>query len=95
VSAPFVCQGCGDSWATDPRLVVPCPVCGRGVGVNCIRPSGHYTSMPHAERRRQAFEVQPCRCLALWEEANPDLVTGELTNPRKAEAANTNQMELL
>lgn len=67
MAAPFVCDSCGDSWEKDPRLAVPCPTCGQKIGSNCRRPSGHYTSLPHSRRRKAAFELAPCRCLAIWE----------------------------
>jgi hypothetical protein len=75
---PFVCNRCGDSWATDPRLIIPCPVCRQKAGSNCIRPSGHYTTLPHSERRKAAFELNPCSCLRLWEERQPQPTTQEV-----------------
>lgn len=65
----FVCEGCGDSWSADPRLAVPCPVCGAKPGRLCKRPSEHTAPRPHAARRRRAFELAPCSCLARWESA--------------------------
>ena len=73
MASPLTCQGCGDSWDYDPRLVVACPTCPAQAGRPCQRPSGHGMGTafmpPHAKRRKLAFEVKPCRCLALWEEA--------------------------
>jgi len=62
----FTCEGCGDSWPYDPRLIVPCPDCKARAGANCIRPSEHRTTMPHRARREAAFEKMPCSCLARW-----------------------------
>lgn len=85
----FWCQrGCGDTWDTDPRLAVACPKCGAAAGAGCCRPSEHAGNFvtPHAERRRLAFELRPCRCLELWDAehataaaaapAQPDLFAG-------------------
>lgn len=69
--APFRCEQCGDEWPTDPRLGVPCPTCQAPVGAGCRRPSehaGHFVQ-PHAARRKAAFKVNPCACLARWEAA--------------------------
>jgi hypothetical protein len=68
VSAPFVCQSCGDSWEKDPQLAIPCPICGANAGAKCLRPSEHRASIPHKARRTQAFELAPCSCLRIWEE---------------------------
>lgn len=35
------CNLCGQRWARDPRLEVPCPDCGAQVGQYCRRPSAH------------------------------------------------------
>lgn len=64
--------GCGDSWATDPRLAVPCPTCRQRAGVGCIRPSGHAGNFvkPHQARRDAAWALAPCACLAAWDRAH-------------------------
>lgn len=68
---PFVCQGCGDRWAADPRLLVACTYCGARAGLGCVRPSDHRGNMVelHAARRKASFEAHPCRCLKNWEAA--------------------------
>jgi predicted nucleic acid-binding Zn-ribbon protein len=79
VSGPFVCQRCGDSYPTDPRLIVPCPDCHAKAGSSCVRPSEHRASQPHKRRRELAFEQMPCSCLRLWEERQAALAGGQTT----------------
>jgi hypothetical protein len=51
------CRSCGETWARDPRLEVPCPSCRVGVGARCVRPSGHTTfgGQPHEAREEAAI----------------------------------------
>ena len=53
------CANCGGSWARDPALEVPCPVCNVDVGERCRRPSGHtvWGGQPHPERDRLAMQT--------------------------------------
>lgn len=74
MSKSFTCERCGDTWDFDPRLIVACPDCKAKVGVTCVRPSEHRTSMPHKARRQLAFEQMPCSCLENWESTHqPEL----------------------
>lgn len=43
-----MCGICGQTWARDPALEVPCPQCHAPVGVKCRRPSGHNCDIHHA-----------------------------------------------
>ena len=40
-----------------PVLAVGCPVCGKPIGVWCVRPSGHRASELHRGRRMEADRV--------------------------------------
>ena len=55
------CSICGQTWARDPALEVPCPVCNADVGERCRRPSGHtvWGGQPHPERDRLAMQTLP------------------------------------
>lgn len=60
---PARCLRCGQEWARDPALEVPCPVCHAGVGQPCRRPSGHEAPDVHRDRDQLALEqgfIQPC-----------------------------------
>lgn len=48
------CHACGESWARDPILAVPCPDCRAPIGAFCKRPSGHKASSYHARRDHAA-----------------------------------------
>lgn len=48
------CQACGEQWARDPILEVPCPDCRAPIGHRCKRPSGHKASSYHASRDHAA-----------------------------------------
>lgn len=57
-----VCKRCGQAWARDPALEVPCPHCGAAIGSPCKRPSGHGCEL-HPDRDRAALAAgiyQPC-----------------------------------
>lgn len=48
------CSQCGEQWARDPALAVPCPACLAPVGRRCRRPSGHDCAV-HASRDQAAM----------------------------------------
>jgi len=72
------CHLCGETWPRDPALEVACPMCGAGVGVRCVRPSGHRAwrhEPPHVERDRAALDagvIRPCPAVSpLFAEVTP------------------------
>jgi len=63
------CSRCGETWARDPALVVPCPQCLAPAGVGCIRPSGHRAAELHRARDQAALDaglIAPCSALT-WD----------------------------
>lgn len=54
-----ICSRCGEEWARDPALEVPCPTCSAPIGLNCKRPSGHgvWGDQPHAARDEAAMKA--------------------------------------
>ena len=68
----FICHNCGEEWAKDPRLSVPCPVphCRVGAWADCKRPSGHtqrseFGGQPHVEREALAVALGKLgRCMS-------------------------------
>ena len=54
------CERCGQKWARDPALEVPCPVCGADIGKRCI---GSHGAQAHGRRDYAALaagKMQPC-----------------------------------
>lgn len=59
MTAPAICQRCGQYWPRDPALEVACPQCQAPVGVKCRRPSGHSGNFVrlHAARDQAAMDA--------------------------------------
>lgn len=63
------CSACGQTWAKDPALAVPCPICQARAGVNCRRPSGHPCEL-HMARDQAALDagvLERCRAAIFLE----------------------------
>lgn len=64
----FSCASCGQEWKKHPATVVPCPDCHAGVGLVCVRPSGHTVPLGEIHVRREQAAVDAgllLRCTAV------------------------------